>query len=216
VGKAYESPGKAAFALASLGGSWLTEKLTEKVSEALRHKWKCSICCHTWKGKGDTHDSSWAWNKQTELVIPKFRRMTLAARNTFRLASSESCAHGSTSIQSQDLLFGLLETCQPSLLFDDPETTQALRAEIKRGFPSSGWKWADLRLSEEVERIVASAAEEAEQMGVANIGTEHLLLGILKEETASGAMAILHNRGLRLSIVRQKIRDGTFQQKRSI
>jgi len=42
----------------------------------------------------------------------------------------------------------------------------------------------DLPLSNECKRVLAYAAEEAERLGHKHIGTEHLLLGLLREENA--------------------------------
>jgi len=48
------------------------------------------------------------------------------------------------------------------------------------------------------------AGEEAERLGVKHVGTEHLLLGILREEKCFGA-EILMERGLRLSTLREEL-----------
>jgi ATP-dependent Clp protease ATP-binding subunit ClpC len=56
----------------------------------------------------------------------------------------------------------------------------------------------DLPLSHECKRVLAYAAEEAERLSHKHIGTEHLLLGLLREEKCF-ASEILHERGLRLA-----------------
>ena len=62
----------------------------------------------------------------------------------------------------------------------------------------------DLPLSNECKRILAYAAEEAERLNHRHIGTEHLLLGILREEKCVAA-EILHERGLRLNAIREEL-----------
>ena len=62
----------------------------------------------------------------------------------------------------------------------------------------------DLPLSHECKRVLAYGAEEAERLNHKHIGTEHLLLGLLREEKCFAA-DILHERGLRLSQVREEI-----------
>jgi ATP-dependent Clp protease ATP-binding subunit ClpC len=52
--------------------------------------------------------------------------------------------------------------------------------------------------------VLAYGAEEAERLNHKHIGTEHLLLGLLREEKCFAA-EILHERGLRLSQVREEI-----------
>jgi len=62
----------------------------------------------------------------------------------------------------------------------------------------------DLPLSNEAKRVLAYAAEEAEQLSHKHIGTEHMLLGLLREEKCFAA-AILLERGLRLSTAREEL-----------
>jgi ATP-dependent Clp protease ATP-binding subunit ClpA len=62
----------------------------------------------------------------------------------------------------------------------------------------------DLPLSKECKRILAYSAEEAELLTHRHIGTEHLLLGILREERCVAA-EILHERGLRLDAIREEL-----------
>jgi ATP-dependent Clp protease ATP-binding subunit ClpC len=52
----------------------------------------------------------------------------------------------------------------------------------------------DLPLSEECRRVMAYAAEEADQAGDAQIGAEHLLLGLLREENCLAAR-LMRGRG---------------------
>ncbi|HEY4084357.1 MAG TPA: ATP-dependent Clp protease ATP-binding subunit, partial [Bryobacteraceae bacterium] len=62
----------------------------------------------------------------------------------------------------------------------------------------------DLPLSHECKRVLAYGAEEAERLNHKHIGTEHLLLGLLREEKCFAA-EILHERGLRLSSIREEL-----------
>src|SRR5229473_1133202 len=62
----------------------------------------------------------------------------------------------------------------------------------------------EVPLSAECKRILNMAAEEAERLGVKHVATEHLLLGILREEKCFGA-EILMERGLRLTTLREEL-----------
>src|ERR1700736_4883718 len=62
----------------------------------------------------------------------------------------------------------------------------------------------EVPLSQESKRILNFATEEAERLGHKHVGTEHLLLGILREEKCFGA-EILQERGLRLSTLREEL-----------
>src|SRR5262249_12339459 len=62
----------------------------------------------------------------------------------------------------------------------------------------------DLPLSDGAKRALSFAAEESELLGKRHIGTEHLLLGLLREESSIAA-DVLYARGLRLSDIRQDL-----------
>jgi ATP-dependent Clp protease ATP-binding subunit ClpA len=62
----------------------------------------------------------------------------------------------------------------------------------------------DLPLTHESKRVLSYAAEETERLNHRHIGTQHLLLGLLREEKCF-AVDILHERGLRLAQVREEI-----------
>jgi hypothetical protein len=59
----------------------------------------------------------------------------------------------------------------------------------------------DLPLSNESKRVLAYAAEEAERLQNKHIGTEHLLLGLLREKDAFAAQ-LLNSQGLSLDRAR--------------
>ena len=63
----------------------------------------------------------------------------------------------------------------------------------------------DLPLSDECKRVVAHAGEEAENLSHRFIGTEHLLLGLLREENCVGAH-LLKPTGISLETIRARLR----------
>ncbi|MEQ1887409.1 MAG: ATP-dependent Clp protease ATP-binding subunit, partial [Bryobacteraceae bacterium] len=67
-------------------------------------------------------------------------------------------------------------------------------------------------LSHECKRVLAYGAEEAERLNHKHIGTEHLLLGLLREEKCFAA-DILHERGLRLTQIREEIQRSSSENK---
>src|SRR5258708_39676367 len=69
----------------------------------------------------------------------------------------------------------------------------------------------EVPLSQECKRILTFAAEEAERLGHKHVGTEHLLLGVLREEKSFGA-EILLERGLRLSAMREEVSRTTGEK----
>jgi ATP-dependent Clp protease ATP-binding subunit ClpA len=137
-----------------------------------------------------------------------FERYTERARRVIFFARYEASKAGSPTIEAEHLLLGLLrEDGNLTHRFRrDASAVESIRNDIeqrsKRGpkVPTS----VDLPLSEECKRILAYAAEEANQLAQRFIGTEHLLLGILREEKC-GAAEVLVGRGLRLDAVREEL-----------
>src|SRR5690242_3085761 len=62
----------------------------------------------------------------------------------------------------------------------------------------------ELPLAPETKRVLAYSHEESDRLQHRHIGTEHLLLGLLREERSMAA-EILYERGLRLNAVRDEI-----------
>src|SRR4029077_15121933 len=62
----------------------------------------------------------------------------------------------------------------------------------------------DIPLSAESKRVLSFASEEAERMLHNYIGTEHILLGLMREEKSIAAN-ILADKGMRLASVREDI-----------
>ena len=64
----------------------------------------------------------------------------------------------------------------------------------------------DLPLSRECKRVLAYGAEESERLNHKHIGTDHLLLGLLRKEECFAAQ-LLRERGLTLDSVRGQVQQ---------
>ena len=64
---------------------------------------------------------------------------------------------------------------------------------------------ADLPLSEESKRVLKYAGEEVDRLKHRHIGTEHLLLGLLREHESIAAK-LLKRHSAELSTLRKKLR----------
>ena len=137
-----------------------------------------------------------------------FERYTEKARRVIFFARYEASQFGSPYIDTEHLLLGLLreDKAITSRFLRGQEEVEAIRKQIedattvREKIPTS----VDLPLSEEGKRVLIYGAEEAEKLAHKHIGTEHLLLGLLREEKCFAAQ-ILHERGLRLSAVRERV-----------
>ena len=137
-----------------------------------------------------------------------FERYTEKARRVIFFARYEASQFGSPYIETEHLLLGLLREDKQltNRFLRSHASIESIRKQIEgrtmiRDKVSTS---VDLPLSQECKRVLNYAAEEAERLSHKHIGTEHLLLGLLREEK-SFAAEILHERGLRLSTLREEL-----------
>src|SRR5437899_8663520 len=137
-----------------------------------------------------------------------FERYTERARRVIFFARYEASQFGSTTIETEHLLLGLIREDKnlTNRFLRNHSSIESIRKEIE-GRTTIREKVStsiDLPLSNEGKRILAYAAEEAERLNHRHIGTEHLLRGMLREEKCVAA-EILHERGLRLNAIREEL-----------
>ncbi len=137
-----------------------------------------------------------------------FERYTEKARRVIFFARYEASQFGSPYIETEHLLLGLIreDKALANRFLRSHGAADSIRKQIEahttvREKVSTS---VDLPLSHECKRVLAYAAEEAERLSHKHIGTEHLLLGLLREEKCF-ASEILHERGLRLSAIREEL-----------
>lgn len=140
-----------------------------------------------------------------------FERYTDKARRAVFFARYEAGEFGSPEIETGHLLLGLLREDKPLVnrFLSSRAEIESIRADIEQQ-TSRGEKApaeADLPLSPECLRALVHAAEEADRLGRRQIGTEHLLLALLHEDTGFAAL-LLRERGLELNRVRDQIAWG--------
>jgi ATP-dependent Clp protease ATP-binding subunit ClpA len=83
---------------------------------------------------------------------------------------------------------------------DTLRTETEARTVFKEKVPTS----VEIPFSEEAKRVLKYTAEEADRLRHSYIGTEHILLGLLREESTN-AGAILASHGLHLAEVREEL-----------
>jgi ATP-dependent Clp protease ATP-binding subunit ClpC len=152
-----------------------------------------------------------------------FERYTEKARRVIFFARYEASQFGANAIEVEHILLGLLREDKQlaQRFFRSPASTvESIRKQIESRavlrdkIPSS----IDLPLSPSAKRVLSFAADESDRFQNRHIGTEHLLLGILREEKSPAAV-LLYDRGLRLNQIRddlmraQQTERGTNQKK---
>src|SRR5947208_420739 len=135
-----------------------------------------------------------------------FERYTEGAGKAIFWASIQAHEAKSWSIETDHLLAGLLKS-DPKLAQRWPQLIGFIPASI------AGATWpptpermpqGDRPLSHESKRVLAYAAEEGERLAHRHIGTEHVLLGLLREQDSRAGQA-LRQAGLELTALRAQI-----------
>jgi len=136
-----------------------------------------------------------------------FERYTEQARRALFFARYEASLLGSISIEPTHLLLGLLReakgvTGDVLLAAGRPDE---IRDELKGHLithamiPTS----VEIPFTTSTKRVLDAARDEADRLSHSWIGTEHLLLGILGDDSLP--THILFGRGLRLETARERI-----------
>lgn len=136
-----------------------------------------------------------------------FERFTEKARRVIFFARYEASQFGSPYIETEHLLLGLLrEDNVLNRRFLPPGAPEKIRMEVQKNtlIREKTSTSADIPLSNESKRVLAYASGEAERLGHKHIGTEHLLLGLLREEQALAARS-LRTSGVTLEKVREDL-----------
>jgi ATP-dependent Clp protease ATP-binding subunit ClpC len=138
-----------------------------------------------------------------------FERYTEKARRVIFFARYEASQFGAPAIEPEHLLLGLMredKTLTGRFFPRAQVSIESIRKEIEgrtllREKISTS---VELPLAPETKHVLAFAHEESDRLQHRHIGTEHLLLGLLREERSMAA-EILYERGLRLNAVRDEI-----------
>jgi hypothetical protein len=134
-----------------------------------------------------------------------FERYTETARRVIFFARYEASQFGCEQIETEHILLGVLREDhflghRFNLSPEDIRHKIEERVKIRKKVSTS----ADLPVSNESKRVLAYAAEESARLRQTSIGSEHLFLGLLREDR-SFAADLLHASGLRLDEARIEI-----------
>jgi ATP-dependent Clp protease ATP-binding subunit ClpC len=143
-----------------------------------------------------------------------FERYTEKARRVIFFARHEASELGGSAIDPHHILLGLLKEDQqvvtrfckvtPPPLHDLRDRIRASTGQVEKLSAS-----VDMPLSRHAKHVLSYAADESQQLNHGYIGTEHLLLGLLREEQTTAAQ-ILNDLGVYLHNVRDELRGRTI------
>ncbi len=127
-----------------------------------------------------------------------FEAYTEAARKTLFIGLYEASQFGSAFVETEHLLLGLIRADLPLAIriFKSPAKLEELRERIHREIPHKEpvvSTAVDLPLSPATERALNFATREATRLHHRLVSSEHLLLGILQEQTSLAARIVLES-----------------------
>ncbi len=137
-----------------------------------------------------------------------FERFTERARRVIILAREEAGRFRHDFVGTEHILLGLIrdgEGIATAVLQRLGVRLETVKAEVERalaGFPKT-LTFGEVPFTPQAKRVLELSIEEARQLGHNYIGTEHLLLGLMKEGQCIAAK-ILESLGARLEEVRQE------------
>jgi ATP-dependent Clp protease ATP-binding subunit ClpC len=143
-----------------------------------------------------------------------FEKYTEKARRVIFLARYEVSERGASSIETGHLLLGLLREDKGLLSRFLPAdvSVEVLRERVET-LVDEGEKISnavEISLSDESKNVLRYAAEESEGLSHRHIGTEHLLLGLLREPETLAA-GVLREGGVNYSDVRKVMEDDSWR-----
>ncbi len=137
-----------------------------------------------------------------------FERFTERARRVIILAREEAGRFRHDFVGTEHILLGLIrdgEGIATAVLQRLGLKLETVKSEVERalaGFPKT-LTFGEVPFTPQAKRVLELSIEEARQLGHNYIGTEHLLLGLMKEGQSIAAK-ILESLGARLDEVRQE------------
>ncbi|MEN6304805.1 MAG: Clp protease N-terminal domain-containing protein, partial [Armatimonadia bacterium] len=140
-----------------------------------------------------------------------WQRFTSRARRAVLMAHDEAARMGAQLISTEHLLLGLMrlgEGTASELLDRLGLDLERLRTDLRRQMEATapGETSKDISFTPEAQRVLTRAYQEAKQLGDYHIGTEHILIGLLREGRGA-AFRLLRRHGAELSLVRQALSE---------
>lgn len=121
-------------------------------------------------------------------------RFTERARTAILRAREEAGRHGHTGVGTEHLLLGVLrdgESVAVHVLARLGVSRERAISEIERHIAvTNGARLSDIALTLEAKHAIDLAHEEADRLGSDFVGTEHLLLGLLREGHGTAAYVL--------------------------
>src|SRR5712692_3821741 len=118
-----------------------------------------------------------------------FERYTEMARRVIFFARYEASQYGSPYIETEHLLLGLLREDRALAKWFPGESNvePGIRTEIEGQITQRERMSTEAPLTEECKKVLNLAGEEADRLGHRHIGTEHVLVALIRVEGSLAA-----------------------------
>ena len=137
-----------------------------------------------------------------------FNRFTERARRVLVLAQQEALKLGSDHIGTEHLLLGLIgdaDSVSSKALLSLNVNLSAIRAQLVEKINRSQEEKTEINYTPRAKKALELAVDEAQQLGHNYVGTEHILLGLLREGEGIAAQ-VLNSLGIdSIEMLRQRI-----------
>ena len=136
-----------------------------------------------------------------------FERFTDQARQVLVLAQEEARRLNHGFIETEHLLLGLVrqgDGLAAQVLVARGVTLEAVRDEVERINPAGSTPPGSPPFTSRAKKVLQLSLRESLQLGHNYIGTEHMLLGLLREGEGTG-VRVLVSLGVDLSTIRQQV-----------
>lgn len=138
-------------------------------------------------------------------------QFTEKALTAIKLAQGEARRLERQRIGTEQILIGLIgegsDLAWQSLI-SVGVTLETAQAEAEKIVGRGKGTPAELSLTPNAKQVMESSLEESQRLGLNYIGTEHLLLGLLRDRDSAGAK-ILENLGVNLDNLEQQLRKAS-------
>ena len=145
-----------------------------------------------------------------------WERFTSRARRAVLMAHDEAARMGAQLISTEHLLLGLMRLQEGSaieLLERLEIDLERLRSDLRRQMetaPPGDATSKEPAFTPEARRVLVRALKEAQQLGDYHVGTEHILIGLLREGRGA-AFRLLRRHGADLPLIRQALSEAGRQ-----
>lgn len=136
-----------------------------------------------------------------------FNRFTDRARKVLILAQQEAARYGHGYIGTEHLLLGLLregEGVAAKALASLGLEVNSVRAQVEAILGTGEEQVSDIGYTPRAKKVIELAMEEALRLGHNYVGTEHILLGLIREGEGIAAQ-VLSGMGIDINLMRQRV-----------